>query len=321
MVFIPPIGRPSSPAAEGIAEDAGFNPGDILEGRVVRRVGERYLFVDIGRQLRVKIHWELPFEVKPGEILNFEVVSDDPLTFKLVDPKPESPAGATDGQAKGDEAGERVDIHPEEREPPPAKVTYGPLRGKVVQPPRQETMVQGQPALVQEDEIVPSDPSPSPTTGHSLVDEGEETPVPQNEGMTGDQPGVFREMTDPRFLEDLISLFSEESISEDIVSMLKEDPFFSLYGEMEPVEDPAAQQKGILRNLMLQGLGKEQLTELEQLFSGMKMPKVAELLRMVEETVSQAPEEVSIFPAHEEGAEVQQPLQASGSSEAAATLR
>ncbi len=301
MVFIPPIGRPTSAAAEGIAEDAGFKPGEVLEGKVVRRVGERYLFVDIGRQLRVKIHWELPFEVKPGEILNFEVVSDDPLTFKLVDSKSEPP---TTTEPYREDAGgeEKVDIHPDEREPPSSKITYGPLRGRVVPQPPQEPVAQKQGVVAQDGEPAASDPSPSQVASKYLVDEDGSVQGPESEMSFNNQHGILSKMVDPRLLEDLISIFNEQPISEEAVSLLGDEPFFSLYGEGGSVEESGVSGRvSLLKNLMLQGLSKEELVELKQLFSGMRLPNVTDLIEMFGESVSPAQEEPPSPPAPETG--------------------
>jgi hypothetical protein len=262
MVFIPPIGRPTA-AKEGLAEDTVFKVGDLLEGRVVRPVGERYLFVDIGKQLRVKIHWELPFEVKPGEILHFEVVSDDPPTFKLVDRIDDQSRIANQPEPHEDTQGERVDLSSQRDGSPPAKVTYGPVKA------RGEGSRLSYPDVNEREES--SILSPPKDNLHSTTKKTEGVKLPSPEG---EEAFIF-----PEFLENegeplsslvkgakLPLLMQTQELAESIVDLLADEPFFTLYEEGE-ISEPLARFSNVdAFKSFLSGLKDEQLNLLKGLF-------------------------------------------------------
>ncbi len=276
MIFLPPVGRQPSVANEA-GEEFGFKAGDLLEGRVVRRVGDRYLFVDIGRQLRVKVHWELPFEVKPGEILNFEVVSEDPPTFRLVEPG-RSPSFTTPTDAtepREEVPRERVEISSQGgRKEPTPRVTYGPLlKAKVV---------------VRDPGQRDASASPSSEPLQEQVEEQDGVPlrrdVTRGERVADPPRGrtVSRSPLDSQAMRGLSALFEGTELSDSVFSLIKEEPFFSLYGEgMEEGVFEQGEGEGV-RQLLLDGVGEEHLGQLKGLFQT-PGSKVSELLRFIQE--------------------------------------
>ncbi len=287
MVFIPPIGKPSSATAESIAEETSFKVGEVLEGRVVRPVGDRYLFVDIGKQLRVKIHWEMPFEIKPGEILNFEVVSEDPLTFKLVDKqestkRPYQPPSTYSEKADK----EKVEISPNGKDKPPPKVTYDPLRSKRDMP---------SPKVHKEESLSPRT-SAKEVAASETPDDTTIEKAPYHEEKASSLPSSLtrKGLSFSLVIEEGVSPYSFDELADSVVSLLADEPFFSLYTSEDPSASPKpTSNMELLKNIILKGLSEKDISLLRELFKGANV-KIGDLLKTIqnvfEETLSSSDE-------------------------------